>query len=447
MVNVSVARALYMVAAVSASGSGVALAQPSFSGLGHLNPDRPYGEAWGVARQSRAAVGLCQVAGSGFAPIHAAIRKEMDAPLTAIYDESGNGGSAVSYAASDNGLTVVGTVDFGFFSTLGTQAFVWTAGAGAVMIGDLPGGVSGVPRSSARAVSADGMIVAGMGESDAGNEAFIYSRTTAIMTGLGDLPGGAFASSAAGISADGAVVVGSGSSGQGETQAFRWTAQTGIAGLGFMPTPPGTVRYSAAEAISADGRVIVGEGRSMNAVNGGEAFRWTSEGGFEPLGDLPGGGFQSWAYAVSADGSVVVGRASIEGPCGPFGCGSSGRPFIWDRQHGMRNLRDVLVNDLGLNLTGWSLQDARGISADGLTIVGNGMNPDGHFEGWTATIGTPAPPCAADFDHSGAVNSADFFAFLNEFFAGSAGADFNHSGAVDSQDFFDFLGAFFMGCP
>jgi hypothetical protein len=26
-------------------------------------------------------------------------------------------------------------------------------------------------------------------------------------------------------------------------------------------------------------------------------------------------------------------------------------------------------------------------------------------------------------------------------------ADFNHSGAVNSQDFFDFLNAFFAGCP
>jgi hypothetical protein len=53
--------------------------------------------------------------------------------------------------------------------------------------------------------------------------------------------------------------------------------------------------------------------------------------------------------------------------------------------------------------------------------------------------------CPADWDMSGLVNSADFFAFLLDFFAGHA--DFNHSGETNSQDFFDFLAAFFAGCP
>ena len=39
----------------------------------------------------------------------------------------------------------------------------------------------------------------------------------------------------------------------------------------------------------------------MNAFpNGEEAFRWTADTGMLPLGDLPGGSFQSTAFALSA---------------------------------------------------------------------------------------------------------------------------------------------------
>ncbi len=56
--------------------------------------------------------------------------------------------------------------------------------------------------------------------------------------------------------------------------------------------------------------------------------------------------------------------------------------------------------------------------------------------------------CPCDFNHSGAVNSQDFFDFLNCFFTpGCAAADFNGSGSVNSQDFFDFLNCFFNPPP
>jgi hypothetical protein len=56
------------------------------------------------------------------------------------------------------------------------------------------------------------------------------------------------------------------------------------------------------------------------------------------------------------------------------------------------------------------------------------------------------PACTADFNADDAVNSQDFFDFLNAFFAGAPAADFNADSIVNSQDFFDFLNAFFEGC-
>ena len=63
----------------------------------------------------------------------------------------------------------------------------------------------------------------------------LASRATAVsFVSLGDLPGGRFQSAAIGVSGDGHVVVGEGSSPQGR-EAFRWTAETGMIGLGDLP--------------------------------------------------------------------------------------------------------------------------------------------------------------------------------------------------------------------
>ncbi len=115
---------------------------------------------------------------------------------------------------------------------------------------------------------------------------------------------------------------------------------------------PGASFDSRAFGVSDDGSTVVGRSYS---TSGSEAFVWTSGTGIVGLGDLPGGGFASWAYDVSADGLTVVGRSESE---------SGQEAFIWESTHGMREL-DVVLTNLGLDLVGWTLEAARGVSADG----------------------------------------------------------------------------------
>jgi hypothetical protein len=55
----------------------------------------------------------------------------------------------------------------------------------------------------------------------------------------------------------------------------------------------------------------------------------------------------------------------------------------------MRYVKDVLLEAGIANLGTWTLTSVTGISADGLTICGTGINPAGQTEGWVATIPSP----------------------------------------------------------
>ena len=121
-----------------------------------------------------------------------------------------------------------------------------------------------------------------------------------------------------------------------------------------------------------------------DSVSGTEAFRWTSGDGMVGLGDLPGGSFSSRAKGVSSDGLVVVGRSNSA---------LGQEAFIWDAANGMRNLKTVLTG-LGVDMTGWRLVSALGISADGTKIVGTGVNPSSDQVAWLADL-SPGLPAAS----------------------------------------------------
>ena len=101
------------------------------------------------------------------------------------------------------------------------------------------------------------------------------------------------------VSADGTVVVGANWDEAGCCEAFRWAADSELVRLGRLPADT----QSIAHAVSADGSVIVGRSES---ASGEEAFRWTQETGMVGLGTPPGCRRKSASWGVSADGSVIV---------------------------------------------------------------------------------------------------------------------------------------------
>jgi hypothetical protein len=141
---------------------------------------------------------------------------------------------------------------------------------------------------------------------------------------------------------------------------------------------------------------------------------------------------------------VIVGNSNI---------GFGNVAFIWDTAHGMRDLRQVLIDEYGLGaaLENVTLTDAVDISADGRVIVGLGYTgePGGS---WIVHL-PPAVTCYPNCDGSMAppiLNVLDFNCFLNRFAAGEAYANCDGSvtpPVLNVLDFNCFLNRFTAGCP
>jgi hypothetical protein len=100
------------------------------------------------------------------------------------------------------------------------------------------------------------------------------------------------------------------------------------------------------------------------------------------LGDLPGGGFQSFANSTNGDGSVVVGAGITA---------SGNEAFYWNVSVGMDRLWDVLLdNGVDPAADGWTrLVTAGSVSTDGYTVAGWGIR-NGNNEAFVAVVPEPA---------------------------------------------------------
>jgi probable HAF family extracellular repeat protein len=347
--------------------------------------------------------------------------------MLGLGDLAGGAFSSIGLGASANGNVVVGRG----LGTNGNEACLYESGSFVALGGTIAGGFLG---SQASACSADAGVIVGAREiSGFQREACRWVKTgnNYTLQGLGDLPGGQIFSIANGCSSDGSVVVGSGSTAT-TSEAFRWVQGQGMTSLGTLGLEGASGDpYSEANACSADGSVVVGVSASTTETL---AFIWTTATGtMAPLGDFAGGAVESNAQACSADGRVVVG----------YGTSAPGqRAMIWTSRTGIEDLQQKLTA-AGVNLTGWTLRQATGISADGTTICGIGINPQGLSEGWIATL---PRACDADFNGDGFLDFTDFDDFVGAFEAGSAAADFNGDGFLDFTDFDAFVSSFERGC-
>lgn len=377
----------------------------NFLGLGDLPGGNYSSGANGISADGCAAVGVAtSAAGSE------AFRWTLAEGMIGLGDLPGGTANSGAWNASADGSVVVGTSA----ADGGAQAFRWTRETGIVGLGDLAGGVS---FSVAHGVSADGNTVVGYGHSAAGQEAFRWTPQTGMVS-LGDFAGGDQYSAAAGISGDASVIVGLGSSAEG-IEAFRWTEQTGMVGIGGLP---GGESLSGANSISGDAAMVVGVDYSNLP---GQAFAWSAQDGLNPLGFLPEAGSidTSQAYDVSVLGRVIVGTASTPA--------EGNIAVVWDEGHGLRRPDQILASQ-GVDLTGWRLTDATGISDDGQVIVGRGYNPSGFAEAWMAIVSPLANPAnPGDVNQDGRVDRADLAVMLSNFGA-ECGAGF-YQGDLDAD--------------
>lgn len=317
------------------------------------------------------------------------------------------GGAEESYAisVSADGSTVCGWSG----AAGGTTAFIWSNGR----MSALDVGADGLVPRVAHAASADGRVVVGIGAAGAQSAAFRWEagRTEPLLA-PGSLGG---TTDAWGISGDGRTIVGYTQEG-GLAHALVWSGDA----VSVLEGPPGERVSAFAMGLSADRSTPVGYSESER---GTEAVAWR-EGRVVRLGRLPCGALHAEARAVSADGSVIVGTGSskfgleavqwVEARAVPLGGYSRDHEFlasalgvtadgdlmvgyaitdrdlpvavVWDEVHGIRELRALLVARFGLDLGGWRLEGATGVSADGATIVGRGRNPRGAFEGWIVRL-------------------------------------------------------------
>lgn len=373
----------YSVGIVTTCGVAAASAQPaSFFGLDPTGMFPNGSQATAVSSDGRFVVGTLQNSAPGIVvePFRwSAVTGTqnlglLSANATQFYETTS------PTAVSDDGGVIVGFArsTFGF----PPRAFRWTPETNF----DRLTPCAAAPSPTATAITPDGLRI--LGASDPGAALWTWSNGAALTCQNFTFP--IYANTGAvvhtDISADGQVSVGYVFTTVPQRFfAVRWFADGTFEEIDQDRRPT---------AVNRDGTVVV-EARE----------RWTAATGWVIIPPFLVGSFGGREMLdIDGDGDRVVGFDA------PF-IGGPRQALIWESGVGSRRLQDVLANDYGLNLTGWTLQAATAISDDGKTIVGYGLNPQGRVEAWRAVLGFP-PALLGDVNCDGVVSVGDISAFV-----------------------------------
>lgn len=354
-----VVRALAACMTLWFAGTGV-LAAPTFEVMGNFSPA-------GVSDDGAV------VAGTGGDPARPGLVMVRWTPAGGVQTAGYVPESEHTFA---NGISGDGSTILGH--DYNSDLLYWTQAGGIVypLASNNPG-----TRGSAGGISGDGSVITGGFFADGG-----ALRWTAASGAVAlPAPAGWGYGTGNAITADGSMIAGTVFGERGNRRAFRWTAADGSMLLDL----PANLTGSDATAVSADGSTVVGWAYDARDVQ--HSFRWTAAAGLQTLGHLPGFPTEpalshtSRPAAVTGDGSIVVGSEGFSSLAVDL------RAFIWDATHGMRNLKSVLEDDYGLDLTGWRLHSVEDITPNGLTLVGTGTHEQyGGNLAWRVVLPDPA---------------------------------------------------------
>ena len=363
-----------------------------------------------------------------------------------VLEPLGTSTSGVSHITvlkvSADGVAIIGhTTATG---VAGVPPFIWRADTGMVVITNAKGS-TGLDLAAKDVANGGNRAVfwgANTGQAERG---YLWTRANGVQS-IGHLLDGPNSDvRPVAISANGKVIVGRarslnttaiiGPATYRMWEAFRWTAETGMVGLGdIMGDPARDIFDSEAIGVSGNGRTIVGHVRyggpvSLSPLGYHSVARWIDGVGPQVLPGPPELDDSFFARAVSANGTFVVGHYDIRdtstinediyyayrwsadaghtimyGPdkltaFAPNAISDSGvavgyKHFrttfsnlaaIWTPDRGLLLLKDVL-QEMGINTGGFTMDDAVGISADGRVIVGMGSDISGKRRGYRVAL-------------------------------------------------------------